>query len=86
MTTTQTKIRKYDTHIEIDFTTDFVDSDFDFAELTLLFATTNDTSISCDVCSADFTLATTFYSIDSSVAFCASHLPSELLDEITITL
>jgi hypothetical protein len=88
MTTTQTNIRNnnYDSYAKIDFTTDYVDSeiDVDFSEFSLLLAKTNDTLISCDACSASFNITTPFYTIDSSVAFCASHLPTALLDEINI--
>ena len=87
MTTTQTDIRNnnYDSYAKIEFTTDYVNSEFDFSEFSLLIAKTNSTEISCDSCSADFNIVTPFYTIDSSVAFCASHLPTALLDETNIT-
>lgn len=91
MTTTQIALQNndYNSYIQITFFSDYVDAeldDFDFSEFALLLAKTNSTDITCDTCSADFNLITPFYTIDSSVAFCASHLPTALLDEITLVL
>jgi hypothetical protein len=90
MTTTQTNIRNnnYDSYIEIEFTTDYIDDIWtsDFEDFSMLIAKTNSTGITCESCAADFNLATPFYKIDNSVAFCLSHIPAQLLNEITLTL
>lgn len=90
MTTTQTNTnnRHYDSYIEIEFTTDYADDIWtsDFEDFSMLVAKTNSTGITCESCTADFNLATPFYKIDNSVAFCLSHIPAPLLDEITLAL
>ena len=90
MTTTQTNIhnRHYDSYIKIEFTTDYADDNWtsDFEDFSMLVAKTNSTGITCDYCTADFNLTTPFYKIDNSVAFCLSHIPAPLLNEITLTL
>jgi len=90
MTTTQTNIRNnnYDSYIEIEFTTDYIDDIWtsDFEYFSMLIAKTNSTDITCESCTADFNLSTPFYKIDNSVAFCLSHVPAAILDEIKIIL
>jgi len=90
MTTTQTNThnRHYDSYIEIEFTTDYADDIWtsDFEYFSMLVAKTNSTGITCESCTADFNLATPFYKIDNSVAFCLSHIPAPLLNEITLAL
>jgi hypothetical protein len=91
MTTTQTNThnRHYDPYIEIEFTTDYADDIWtsDFQDFSMLIAKTNSTGITCESCThAEFNLATPFYKIDNSVAFCLSHIPAQLLNEITLAL
>ena len=85
-TTTLHKInnRLTDDYIELVFFTDFVSDDFDFSDFTILLAKTNNTEITCDYCTDNFTITNPFYSIDNSAAFCASHLPSEILTDIKL--
>lgn len=90
MTTTQILVQNndYNSYIEINFRTDYVDDIWtsDFDDFSILIAKTNSTDITCESCSADFNLATPFYTIDHSVAFCLSHVPAAILDEIKIIL
>ena len=91
MTTTQLLINNNDKndYIEIHFRTDYVDDVWtsDFEDFSMLIAKTNSTGITCESCThAEFNLATPFYKIDNSVAFCLSHIPAQLLNEITLTL
>jgi hypothetical protein len=75
-------------YIAYTFTTDYIDDIWtsDFEYFTVVIAKINSTDITCESCSADFNLATPFYKIDNSVAFCLSHIPAPLLDEITLPL
>ena len=90
MTTTQTSVHNnnYDSYTQIEFTTDYTDDIWtsDFENFTVIIAKTNSTDITCESCTADFNLVTPFYNIDNSVAFCLSHIPAQLLNEITLTL
>lgn len=90
MSTTQISVIRENSYVQISFETNFIDIDsetyFDFSEFSILLATSNQTSITCESCSADFNISTAFYTIDNSVAFCVSHLPTALLNEIKIIL
>jgi hypothetical protein len=90
MTTTQILVQNndYNSYIEINFRTDYINDVWtsDFDDFSMLIAKTNSTDITCESCSADFNLATPFYTIDHSVAFCLSHVPTAILDEIKIIL
>jgi len=90
MTTTQISINNNDTsYTEIHFRTDYVDDIWtsDFEDFSMLIAKTNSTGITCESCThREFDLTTPFYKIDNSVAFCLSHVPAQLLNEITLAL
>ena len=86
MTTQFHSSRANDNFIAYTFITSYADDSFNFDEIAVCVAKTNFTDISCDSCSADFNLATPFYTIDHSVAFCLSHVPAPLLNEITLPL
>ena len=89
MTTTQIIAKNNDTdpYIELYFRTDYVDEFFDFEDFSILIAKTNSTDITCELCThTELNLAKPFYTIDHSVCFCLSHLPTELLNEITLIL
>lgn len=89
MTTTQILVKNNDTdpYIEFYFQTDCFDELFDFENFSILIAKTNSTDITCELCThAELDLTKPFYTIDHSVCFCLSHLSTELLNEITLTL
>jgi hypothetical protein len=89
MTTNFYSSRANETYIEYTFTTDYVDDIWtsDFEDFIILLAKTNDTGVTCESCThAEFNLSTPFYTIDHSVAFCLSHIPAQLLNEITLPL
>ena len=90
MSTTQILIHNQhnNPYIEIDFRTDYINDVWtsDFEYFSMLIAKTNSTGITCESCDTEFNLSTPFYNIDNSVAFCLSHVPSQILNEITLTL
>jgi len=89
MTTTQILVKNNDNnpYIEIYFRTDYIDDIFNFEDFSILIAKTNSTEITCESCThTELNLSKPFYTIDHSVAACLSHLPAQLLNEITLTL